>query len=62
MALKHILGMIKVCELIDGKFLSAMELIEQTSCVCFLFTHSLSRDFKFCIGMANVKFSKITDV
>ena len=55
-ALKHILGLIKVCDLVEGKFMSAMELVDENACVCFLFTNSVHRDFKFCIGMANVKF------
>mgnify|MGYP001601118316 CR=1 FL=1 len=39
-SLKHLLGMIKVCELIEGKFMSAMELLDVESCVSFLFTHT----------------------
>jgi hypothetical protein len=56
LALKHILALIKVCELAEGKFMAAMELVEDNTCVCFLFTNSDKRDFKFTIGMANVKF------
>lgn len=38
--------------------MSAMELLDSDSCVCFLFTHSVHRDFKFCIGVGNVKFER----
>ena len=41
--------------------MSAMELSEAESCVTFLFTHSASRDFKFIIGVGNVRFQKIDD-
>ena len=47
--------------MVDGNFMSAMELSEAESCVTFLFTHSVSRDFKFIIGVGNVRFSKIDD-
>lgn len=60
-ALKHILGLIKICDLVEGKFLSAMELVDENACVCFLFTNSAHKDFKFCIGMANVKFQTICE-
>lgn len=61
LALKHILGLIKICDLVDGNFMSAMELSEAESCVTFLFSHSVSRDFKFIIGVGNVRFTKIDD-
>ena len=61
LALKHLLHLIKVCELIEGNFMSAMELSEAESCVTFLFTHSHSRDFKFIIGVGNVRFQKLDD-
>lgn len=31
-------------------------LVEDENCVCFLFTHSVHQDFKFCIGMVNIRF------
>jgi len=38
--------------------MSAMELIDPETCVSFLFTHSHERkDFKFCIGIGNVRFT-----
>jgi hypothetical protein len=61
LSLKHLLHLIKICELIEGNFMSAMELSEADSCVTFLFTHSHSRDFKFIIGVGNVRFQKLDD-
>ena len=60
-ALKHVLGLIKVCDLVEGNFMSAMELSDKESCVAFLFTHSHARDFKFIVGIGNVRFTKIDD-
>mmetsp|Transcript_19931 Transcript_19931/g.18930 ORF Transcript_19931/g.18930 Transcript_19931/m.18930 type:complete len:264 (-) Transcript_19931:360-1151(-) len=59
LSLKHLLGLIKVCDLTEGNFMAAMELLDNDSCVCFLFTHSLHRDFKFCIGIGNVRFARL---
>lgn len=56
LALKHLLGLIKICDQIEGNFMSAMELSEAESCVTFLFSHSHQRDFKFIIGVGNVRF------
>lgn len=39
--------------------MSAMELLDNDSCVCFLFTHSLHKEFKFCIGIGNVRFQRL---
>lgn len=40
--------------------MAAMELLDSETCVNFLFTHSHERrDFKFCIGIGNVRFSKL---
>ena len=61
LALRHILGMIKVCDLTEGNFKSAMELCSAESCVTFLFTHNNSRDFKFIIGIGSVGFKKLDD-
>lgn len=47
--------------MVEGNFMSAMELSEPETCVTFLFTHSVSRDFKFIIGVGNVRFQKIDD-
>ena len=61
LALKHLLSLIKICDLIDGNFMSAMEQSGNDSCVTFLFTHSHQRDFKFIIGVGNVRFQKLDD-
>jgi len=55
-ALRHILGVLKISDMIEGNFMSAMELSEPESCVTFLFTHNMSKDFKFIVGIGNVKF------
>lgn len=55
------LSLIKICEQVEGNFMSAMELSEAESCVSFLFTHSHQRDFKFIVGVGNVRFSKIDE-
>jgi hypothetical protein len=42
--------------------MTAMELVDYETCVSFLFTHSHERkDFKFCIGIGNVRFSRLDD-
>mmetsp|Transcript_1833 Transcript_1833/g.3209 ORF Transcript_1833/g.3209 Transcript_1833/m.3209 type:complete len:370 (-) Transcript_1833:226-1335(-) len=61
LGLKHIVGLIKICELVEGNFMSAMELLSANSCVNFLFTHNHQRDFKFIIGIGNVAFQKINE-
>jgi hypothetical protein len=38
MPLKHILGVLKVAEMVEGEFSCAMECISDDSAVCFLFT------------------------
>jgi hypothetical protein len=38
MQLKHLLAVIKVAELVEGDFNSAMECISEDSAICFLFT------------------------
>ena len=53
-ALKHILGVLKVAELVDGDFCCAMECISEDSAVCFLFTKA--SNFQFNIGVASVYF------
>lgn len=53
-ALKHILGVLKVAELVDGDFCCAMECISEDSAVCFLFTKAAN--FQFNIGVASVYF------
>ena len=43
--------------------MAAMELLDQETCVTFLFTHSHERkDFKFCVGIGNVRFSRADNV
>lgn len=40
--------------------MAAMELLDADTCVTFLFTHSHERkDFKFCVGIGNVRFSRL---
>lgn len=40
--------------------MAAMELLDPQTCVTFLFTHSHERkDFKFCVGIGNVRFSRV---
>lgn len=40
--------------------MAAMELLDTETCVTFLFTHSHERkDFKFCIGIGNVRFTRM---
>lgn len=51
---KHILGVLKVAELVDGDFSCAMECIAEDAAVCFLFTKS--NNFQFNIGVAQVYF------
>ena len=53
-SLKHILGVLKVAELVDGDFCCAMECISEDSAVCFLFTKA--PNFQFNIGVASVYF------
>ena len=52
--LKHILGVLKVAELVEGDFCSAMERIDEDSAVCFLYTKAVN--FQFTIGVASVDF------
>jgi len=53
------LSMLKIAEMIEGNFKAAMELLDQETCVTFLFTHSHERnDFKFCVGIGNVRFTR----
>ena len=41
--------------------MAAMELLDTETCVTFLFTHSHERkDFKFCVGIGNVRFTNLT--
>ncbi len=65
--------MLKISELIEGnvssslidylQFMAAMELLEMDTCVSFLSTQSIDRrDFKFCIGIGNVKFIRMDPV
>ena len=54
MPLKHILGVLKVAELVDGDFCCAMECIAEDAAVCFLFTKAAN--FQFNIGVASVSF------
>ena len=54
MQLKHILGVLKVAELVEGDFCCAMECISEDSAVCFLFTKAIN--FQFNIGVASVYF------
>ena len=43
--------------------MAAMELLDAETCVTFLFTHSHERkDFKFCVGIGNVRFSRVDPV
>lgn len=59
LSLRHILSMIKIAEMIEGNFMAAMELLDVETCVTFLFTHSHERkDFKFCVGIGNVRFTR----
>ena len=40
--------------------MSAMELLDVETCVTFLFTHATERkDFKFCVGIGNVRFQRL---
>lgn len=60
LSLRHILSLLKIGEMIEGNFMAAMELLDQETCVTFLFTHSNERkDFKFCIGIGNVRFTRL---
>lgn len=59
--LKHLLGILKVAELVEGDFNCAMECISEDSAVCFFFTKS--NHFTFNIGLAAVQFeNKDTDM
>eukprot|EP00347_Sterkiella_histriomuscorum_P012500 403368343 len=64
LSLKHILNLLKICEMIEGKFMTAMEQLTEESCVAFIFTNSEGdkKDFKFCIGIGNVKFERFDQV
>ena len=42
--------------MVEGNFMSAMEQSAFESAVTFLFTHTVQRDFKFIIGIGNVRF------
>ena len=52
--LKHLLGVLKVADLVEGDFNCAMECISEDSAVCFFFTKS--NHFTFNIGLAAVQF------
>ena len=52
--LKHILGTLKIVEMIDGNFKSAMELTSHDSACCFLFTET--DNFMFMMGLSSIRF------
>lgn len=59
MSLKHLLAVLKVAELVEGDFHSAMECISDDSAICFLF--SKASNFQFNIGVAQVFFENKDD-
>ena len=54
MPLKHMLGVLRVAEIVEGDFCCAMECIDKETAVCFLFTKV--NNFQFNIGVAQVFF------
>lgn len=69
LGLKHLLSLVKVCDLVEnggsgggGQAMGAMEQSGEGSAVCFLFTDGLSGEFRFIIGVGNVKFERLDDV
>jgi len=59
--LKHMLGVLKVAELVEGDFCCALECINDDSAICFLFAKA--NNFQFLIGVAQVYFeNKDTDM
>lgn len=60
MPLTHLLGVLKVAEMIGGDFQTAMECLDPESAVCFLF--SKTKDFMFNVGVASVGFENLDSV
>ena len=51
--LRHILGNLKVMELVEGDFNCAMEVVDD-SAVCFFFTKT--ENFSFMLGLSGIRF------
>lgn len=65
-SLRHLLGLLKICDLVEGNFMAAMELGEQPEpstadsqlcecCSLFLFTQSYRNDFSFIVGLQGLR-------
>jgi hypothetical protein len=59
--MKHILSTIKMCELIDGRYCMALDLMDQNECHVFLFTDSYANDVNFVIHEKNIKINYIDE-
>ena len=68
LGLKHLLALVKVCDLVEGggsmgggQAMGAMEQSGDGSCVCFLFTDGLGGEFRFIVGVGNVRFERLDE-
>ena len=52
--MKHILGVLRIAEIVDGDLFCAMECIDEDSAICFIFTKNTH--FTFNVGVASVRF------
>ena len=54
---KHLSGVMKVAEYIEGSVAMAMETIAEDAAVVFMFTKG--RDIQYTIGVSNVRFTNL---
>ena len=57
---KHMAGLLKIADYIDGQVAIAMETVSDTAAVVFLFTKA--RDIYYTIGVQNVKFEVLDNL
>lgn len=57
LALKHFLGLIKICDVIESNFKIALDLQDAEECSTFLFANTYSQDLQFIMGQGGVRFT-----
>lgn len=59
LALKHFLGLIKICDVIESNFKIALDLLESEECSTFMYANTHNKDLQFMMGQGGVKFTPL---
>ena len=61
LSMVHLVGILKICEILGSNFCAVMELTSENECFALYFTKTHAQDFAFIIAIPNGSLEEISD-